>query len=60
MGALKQGGLLPERAQWEILAQHWHCTPAEAREQTEEDVAIAKAYLAAVAEVNRQREYFGH
>ena len=58
MNALQGRGGVPELTRWENLAQHWGCTPAEAREQDENDVLIATTWLRAKAEAARQQQAF--
>jgi hypothetical protein len=58
VSAMKGLGAVPELARYEQLAQHWHCTPAEARAQDENDELIAVAWQNAAAEVQCQQAYF--
>jgi hypothetical protein len=51
---------MPAEFRWELLAQHWHCTPAEARQQGEDDVQLALLWQAGMAEYQREEAYFGH
>lgn len=54
MSFLKGLSTLPEPALWEWLAQRWHCTPGQAREEDENDIDLAREWWNAEMEKARQ------
>lgn len=49
---------MPAELLWDELAHWWHCTPQQAREQSEADILRARLSMNVRAQMAQQQAYF--